>query len=84
MEQGRRKTINIDEYQTVKATTHGVLNELELKYLTKIACKLGGMYMDSKWLEGPKIISNKVKAPITISFPNWYIGSLKSIPINKS
>lgn len=40
--------------------------------------------MDSKWLEGPKIISNKVKAPITISFPNWYIGSLKSIPVNKS
>ena len=40
--------------------------------------------MDSKWLEGLKIISNKVKAPITISFPKWYIGSLKSIPINKS
>ena len=40
--------------------------------------------MDSKWLEGPKIISNKVKAPITISFPKWYIGSLKSIAINKS
>ena len=40
---GRRKTINLDEYKTVTATTHGVLNELELKYLTKIACKLGGM-----------------------------------------
>lgn len=34
-EQGRRKTINLDAYKTVTATTHGVLNELELKYLTK-------------------------------------------------
>lgn len=31
----KKKTINLDAYKIVTATIHGVLNELELKYLTK-------------------------------------------------
>ena len=39
----KKKTINLNGYKTVTATSPGVLNELELKHLAKIAWKLGGM-----------------------------------------
>lgn len=39
----KKKTINLNGYKTVTATSHGVLNELELKHLAKIAWKSGGM-----------------------------------------